>query len=206
MIKLVIVSDTHGLTPALPDGDILIHCGDLTPFGTLRQLALFINWFGSQPHPYKICIAGNHDFILQETNCKYMFDHRNIIYLEDQLALVKGLRIYGSPWTPTYRQWAFMKDRGLPIANMWANIPDNLDILITHGPPMGIMDYSIYSHKSVGCNDLYLKVKQARPRLHCFGHIHSGHGIKVEDGITFINAAVVSERYELTYDPMEVDV
>jgi len=206
MTKLVIISDTHGIERKLPDGDILIHCGDFTSNGTFHQLKQFIQWFRSQPHQYKICVAGNHDIIVQETECKYLFSDSDIIYLEDQLAIVKGLRIYGSPWTPTFFDWAFMKDRGEPIRAMWNLIPENLDVLITHGPPMGVLDVSIYSNTHVGCADLLTRVLEVKPRLHIFGHIHYGYGQIERDGIKFINACQLNEQYQPVNKPVEVEL
>lgn len=204
MTKLVIISDTHGLTPKLPDGDILIHCGDLTNFGTFTQMSNSIQWLKNQSHEYKICIAGNHDFILQQSDCSDLFADSGIHYLEDKLVEIKGLNIYGSPWTPTFMDWAFMKDRGEPIRQMWDKIPNNLDVLITHGPPWGILDLSIYTNKSVGCVDLLSKVLKVKPKIHCFGHIHYCYGIKERKHTKFINAAQLNEKYKIANKPIEI--
>jgi Icc-related predicted phosphoesterase len=118
----------------------------------------------------------------------------NIIYLENDLVEIEGLKIYGSPYTPQYGKWAFMRERGDEIARIWDKIPDGLDILITHGPPKGIMDIG-RGKVSAGCYDLLKKVVEVKPTYHLFGHMHMCQGIEKHYGITFINSAMVDDDY-----------
>lgn len=200
-MKLVIISDTHGHRPGLPDGDVLIHCGDFSTFGTTSELAKFNKWFSSQPHKHKIIVPGNHDGAVMALG--YILTESGNILLIDNMVTIDGVSFYGSPWTPTFMNWYFMKDRGPAIAERWARIPDNLDVLITHGPPMGVLDWSIYSKEHVGCADLLRRVLEIKPKIHCFGHIHAEYGEFTNFGTTFINAAQVSESYKLINNPVE---
>jgi hypothetical protein len=111
--------------------------------------------------------------------------------LEDESAIVAGVKIYGSPWQPYFGGWAFNLRRGEPLAAMWAKIPDNTDILVTHSPPEGILDRNRWG-EPCGCRDLLARVREVQPRLHIFGHIHEAAGQSHDAGTTFVNAAVPS--------------
>ena len=203
-MKLVIISDTHGHKPGLPDGDVLIHCGDFSSTGNIKDLVNFNNWFSNQPHKYKIIVPGNHDGALGSMG-HLLIDSGNILLL-DNMVTINGISFYGSPWTPTFQNWFFMKDRGAPIAERWSRIPDKVDVLITHGPPKTILDWSIYSKDNVGCADLLHRVLEVKPKIHCFGHIHNGYGETELFGTTFINAAQCGENYKLTNNPVEKEL
>jgi Icc-related predicted phosphoesterase len=203
-MRITIISDTHGFYPTLQGGDILIHCGDAFNRNNHSELVKFIDWFSSQNYNTKIYIAGNHDGLLFSTFSKNLIIENNIVYLEDNLVKINGLRIYGSPWTPAFMNWYFMKDRGKDIAEVWFNIPENLDILVTHGPPMGILDWSIYSNGHVGCADLLERVLAVKPKIHCFGHIHACYGKFQDLNTLFINAALLNEQYQLVNDPIDI--
>jgi Icc-related predicted phosphoesterase len=114
----------------------------------------------------------------------------NCTYLIDDMVTVEGLNIYGSPWQPTFFDWAFNLDRGAPLKEKWDLIPSTgVDILVTHGPPMGILD-KVYDGERVGCEELAKAVKERiKPRLHVFGHIHEEAGRLDQDGIIYVNAA-----------------
>lgn len=205
-VRVCFFSDNHGdFSLDVPDADILICCGDSTFSGTGWDLDKFTHWYSSLPHKEKIFIAGNHDFCLESYLCKKLIP-KELIYLENELYISKaGLRIYGSPNTPRFGYWAFMKERGDDIAYTWKKIPKNLDILITHGPAYGILDKTP-SGVNAGCYDLLLEIKKKIPRYHSFGHIHHGYGIKKTKKTTFINCSVYSEEYELENKPVVVDI
>ena len=185
-VTVVCISDTHNCQPELPDGDILIHAGDLTHSGSLREVQDTIHWLNKQPHKYKIVIAGNHDLILDESYARdraigKKADIRwgNVIYLQDSSVTVRcshdrELKIYGSPFSPRHGNWAFQYPRS---RNIWAEypIPADTDILVTHGPPQGHLDLDVF-----GCKFLLeaLWMLEKRPRLHVFGHVHEGHGVE----------------------------
>jgi predicted phosphohydrolase len=186
---LVAMADTHGYHKKLkvPDGDILIHAGDLTEMGTLEQLTEVRDWLLSLPHAHKVVIAGNHDFGLQDDaeRCRALFGPP-LIYLEDQLATVAGLRIWGSPWQPWFHSWAFNLPRGPEIAAKWALIPTGVDVLVTHGPPAGYGDLCFHGER-VGCEDLLRELDRVKPRLHLFGHIHEDKGTWQLGPTTIVN-------------------
>ena len=195
-MRLVFLADTHGFNEkiAVPDGDILIHCGDATNEGTLPEVNCFANWFGGLPHKHKIFVAGNHDWLFQRQPyiAKQICKDYGIMYLEDQGTTVEGLRIYGTPWTPNFMEWAFMLDEEEDLEDKFQHIPGGLDVLITHGPPYGILDEVRGDFKVRNCGSRALKdvVLKQKPRVHAFGHIHLGYGQKQTADTHFINAAV----------------
>ena len=194
-MRIVCVSDTHGWhrDVAVPDGDLLVHAGDITRKGELDTVADFDRWLGGLPHPHKVVVCGNHDFAFQEQPHAARSLITNAVYLEDSAVTVAGLTVYGSPWQPWFGGWAFNLERGPALAAVWAKIPDDTDILITHGPPAGILDRTTRG-EPVGCRDLFDRVMAVRPRLHVFGHIHEAAGRADVDGMTFVNASCFEGR------------
>jgi len=191
-VIVVAISDTHGYHRELtqiPEGDLLIHAGDLTLSGRLAEVDDFDRWLGTLPHPHKVVIAGNHDWCFEQEPSEARARIRNAVYLEDEGVELAGLRIHGSPWQPWFLDWAFNLHRGSRIAARWAMIPEKTDILVTHGPPHGIGDLTFSGHH-VGCEDLLDRIRQIRPRLHVFGHIHEAAGVWEVDGTVFVNASV----------------
>ncbi|KPQ28552.1 MAG: putative phosphoesterase [Marinobacter excellens HL-55] len=134
-MKLVCISDTHSMhrrIQVIPDGDVLVHAGDSLGQGTLDNIEELNDWLGTLPHRYKIVIAGNHDWAFQETPELAQQALTNAIHLEDSGIEIEGVRFWGSPWTPTFMDWAFMLDRGEPLQRKWQLIPDNVDVLVTY--------------------------------------------------------------------------
>jgi predicted phosphohydrolase len=125
--------------PAIPEGDILIHAGDLTRMGSLAELSSMTAFFLSLPHAHKIVIAGNHDLCFEREKESARKLLPGVTYLQDRLTEVMGLRIYGSPWQPRFGDLAFNLDRGAPLKEVWSKIPERTDILITHGPPLSFL-------------------------------------------------------------------
>lgn len=180
---MICISDTHNNQPKLPDGDVLIHAGDLSQSGSLKELQEQLSWLRSQMHPVKVVVAGNHDLLLDQNQDgnggrtaseRQQLDWGDIIYLQDSLTTVKcangrSLRIYGSPYSPRHGNWAFQYPRD---ANIWKDrIPEKIDVLITHGPPKAHLDLL-----NLGCQHLLEELWRIRPMLHVFGHVHEGHG------------------------------
>lgn len=206
--RIVCISDTHGghFRVDIPNGDILIHAGDVSLNGTAQQIQCFLDWFSMLPHKHKVFIAGNHDWLAERNNELFRsMIPENVIYLEDSGCEIEGLKFWGSPASPTFYDWAFNYDRGREISKVWSLIPDDVDVLITHGPPEGILDH--VRGRRVGCADLEQRIRQLRNlKLHVFGHIHEGHGEVDCNGVTYINASVLDEMYRVMYDPIVIEL
>lgn len=205
-MRIVMISDTHGLhrRVRIPDGDLLLHAGDLTNHGELDQVADFNDWLGTLPHRHKFVIAGNHDFCFEESDGAARL-LTNATYLLDSGVTVEGLRIWGSPWQPWFFDWAFNLQRGPEIRAKWKLVPDATDILITHGPPRGFGDRTD-SGEDAGCADLLAEIRERiRPRLHVFGHIHEGYGQWNDGETTFVNASTCNLDYDPVQPPIVID-
>ena len=208
MPRIVCLSDTHNCNEEIdvPDGDLLIHSGDATISGTTLEVQRFIDWYSSLPHRSKILIAGNHDWAFQlQPEAAVAAIPENVIYLRDSSTEIDGLKIYGSPWQPRFFDWAFNLDRGPEMAEKWKLIPDDTDILITHGPPNGILDRTP-AGDNAGCEELRKRVEKIRPKLHVFGHIHMGYGRTHRFGVTFVNACICDEAYRPSNPPIVIDL
>jgi hypothetical protein len=151
-----------------------------------------------------VVIAGNHDFAFERTPEARTWISR-ATYLQDEEVTVAGLRIWGSPWQPRFFDWAFNLDRGEPLRQVWSQIPAGIDVLVTHGPPRGILDRTARG-EPVGCDDLLAAVGRVRPRLHVFGHIHEAYGKVARDGVTFVNASSCDLGYAPVQAPIVVDL
>jgi Icc-related predicted phosphoesterase len=202
-LKCVAIADTHGIYREIeiPDGDVLIHAGDITKRGKLSELTDFNDWLGEQPHKHKIIIAGNHDWCFERQKEASIKIITNAVYLEDQSIEVEGYKFYGSPWQPWFLSWAFNLQRGQEIQKKWDLISNDIDVLITHGPAFGILDINI-NGENTGCENLLRKIEELKPKVHVCGHIHEGYGQIVSHGIKFINASVNNERYRPTNNPI----
>ena len=204
-MKIVCISDTHLRAVEVPDGDVLVHAGDFTMGGTLPEVHSFCKWLGQLPHPHKVVIAGNHDWLFQRRPDLARPLLSNVIYLEDALAEVAGLRIWGSPWQPRFGDWAFNLDRGPALRAKWDLVPDGIDILVTHGPPALMCDLTA-GRVHVGCEDLRIAVEERKPRLHVFGHIHEGYGVVETPDTVFVNASICDKNYFPTNMPVVVEL
>lgn len=211
-MKLVLISDTHTMHEdlVLPQGDILIHAGDFTGRGQPHEVESFFKWLEEQSKNFKhiIFIAGNHDKSFEYKGTWVVNSikslPKNVHYLEDSEIVIDGIKFYGSPWQPEFFNWAFNLPRGKELEEKWNMIPHDTDVLITHGPPMYMLDYTVRDMWNVGCLNLYNRVIQVKPKLHVFGHIHEGYGIKEHEDITFVNASSVTYRYDLKNKPIEI--
>jgi len=242
-VRVVMISDTHGKhreIRRIPAGDVLIHAGDITASGELKQLRDFEKWMGTLPHPHKVVIAGNHDKTLDKAWAareeqsadkssagigssgygmfkekkkgrsrmdiyrdaqRLMRSSPHFHYLEGEALCVAGLTIYGSPFTPRPAKvdwWGFGEDRGHGMQKCWAELRQQgpLDILVSHGPPLGYGDLHMDGHTRIGCTDLLLEVMECTPppRYHVFGHVHEGHGVTTNGSTIFINASTCTHH------------
>ena len=186
-MKILHISDTHGCHRRLHDllqADIVVHSGDFTMNGSEQEALDFMNWFCDLPHPHKIFICGNHDECLYGATIDGL--DGNVHYLCNSGVEIEGLKFYGIPM--------FMSDCVTDRqARHYANIPDDTDILITHTPPFGILDFDDNIH--YGSEELLNCITVVQPRLHLFGHIHSQYGKTILNGITFSNGAIMNADY-----------
>ena len=188
-MKIGYISDTHTFHKMLSgfdNIDLLIHAGDFGLRGTEVEFVNFINWFNDIDVKNKIFIAGNHDFYLEKTPSRIIRERLsdNTFYLNDDGITIEGINIWGSPVQPWFRDWAFNRQRGEDIKRHWDLIPNNTDILITHGPPFGILDRTDDGMR-VGCEELLNCVQKIKPKFHVFGHIHESYGMKDNESTGF---------------------
>ncbi len=222
------VADLHGFFPELPGGDLLIIAGDLTAKDELVQYLQFNKWLSQQKYRRKIVVAGNHDNYCElgmpiellpgENKKNIPISADKAIYLEDSGCTFEALKIWGSPWTKTFEGMnpnckAFTCDTEEELEEKWKLIPDDIDILITHSPPLGKLD-KIKIDKdmfiSIGSRSLETALIQ-RPSivLHVFGHIHEGYGKQSphrfsEQIRTFVNCSHVNEHYQPVNKPVRM--
>jgi Icc-related predicted phosphoesterase len=200
-LRLVLLSDTHQLhrEVEVPDGDILIHAGDFTFFSkSLKAILDFNLWLGELPHR-SVVVPGNHEFFLESDPSRRSLISNATVLINEGIE-IQGLRIWGSPVTPLYGS-AFGLSSVEDRRRLYAQIPEDTDILITHGPPYGILDSSPDSGMHSGCRELFDAVMRVRPKLHVFGHVHGAHGIFVTDHTTFVNACLHGVDFGLDRSP-----
>ena len=197
-LKICVISDTHNFHGVLklPLADVLIHCGDATMGGKPSELFPFIEWMGRQPHAVKLFVPGNHDFDVEKNTALYkrVCAEHGVQLLIDEAFVHGGIKFYGSPWVPNLQRWAFYGNSA-KLTHQFAQIPDDTDVLITHGPPQGIhdeipgmlmpssrlLDDEISNAAGdglhVGSSALLARTRELpNLKLHCYGHIHEGYG------------------------------
>ncbi len=186
-MKILHLSDTHGChrrLKDLPEADVVVHSGDFCMVGSEQEAIDFLNCFCDLPYAHKIFICGNHDDCLYGANIDGLDE--NVHYLCNSGVTIDGMKFYGVPM--------FMGDCITDRQNRnYANIPDDVDVLITHTPPYGVLDFD--DEINYGSEELLQRVSEINPRLHLFGHIHRQHGL-TDNGITrFSNGAIMNEDY-----------
>ena len=202
-MKIAAFSDCHWLYKQIkefPKADILIFAGDWCGSGeSLYETYKFTNWFRELPYEYKVAIPWNHDIFCEnnESYCKVLFKEAGATLLVDEMIELKGLKIYGTPWCPEFNNWAYMKEEK-DLKLIFKQIPENLDILITHTPPKTICDPNGY-----GSEVLFKKIKKIKPKIHIFGHAHEGYGFTKTINTKFYNVSVCSDsdkEHNYTYE------
>jgi len=210
-MKLCIISDTHmqhkhiGINKY--EADVLIHCGDISGRGSVGAITEFLSWFKElDQFKHKIFIAGNHDWLFEKNNSlarELVPD--NVIYLEDEEVIIDGVKFYGTPVQKIFCNWAFNRTED-KMNEHWKAIPDDIDVLITHSPPYLILD-NVPRSGGQGSPSLYKEVvERIKPKIHCFGHIHEGYGMKVIEDTKFINASNLDGSYHAVNDPFIVEI
>ena len=206
-MRIAFISDTHcgHEEVIIPKCDLVIHCGDATYMGREDEIIGFNEWIGTLKTPF-VFISGNHDWLFQTNRKRAEQLLYNAIYLEDSSVTIKGIEIYGSPYTPEFCSWAFNLSRfGTELFNKWNSIPEDTDILVTHGPPLRILD-EIPLRGHLGCYDLAERLKHISPKIHGFGHIHGAYGKKKIRKTTFINCSIMDEQYNITNKPILINI
>jgi Icc-related predicted phosphoesterase len=202
-MKIVCIADTHNREDDLiiPDGDIIIHAGDLTEGGTKREVTQFINWFSSLPHSHKIFIAGNHDYYLEdidkETFAKSL--PKGVHYLHNTALSLGNIKFWGTPQVPSLTRWAFKE----PF--YWNDIPKDTDILISHVPPYEILDLHDRNFH-LGDKVLAKRVDKLSLSYHIFGHVHDAYGLTRIKNTIFVNASSVDSTGRYFNPPIILDV
>ena len=178
-MRFIAISDTHGCHEQLdlPKGDVLLHAGDICNKGNRTHVKDFIEWFASLDFEHKIFIAGNHDIDLSKSESLIpKFLPKEIFFLNGETHQVGKHKIWGSP------------TEELGLTPFWNSIPEQVDILMTHRPPFGILDRAPDGLPK-GLKELNGKIKLFRPKVHLFGHIHYSYGIREGRKTKFINAS-----------------
>ena len=208
-MKIVAISDTHGKHRSLelPQGDMIIHAGDVSNRGEKSEVLDFLDWYKNLDFQYKIFIAGNHDFYFEKEKDSEIEKviPSNVIYLNDSGTTIEGIKIWGSPVQPWFFDFAFNRERGEEIAKHWALIPEDTNILVTHGPAFELLDKT-FKGKAVGCADLLEQIKKIKPQFHLAGHIHEAYGQVVKDGTHFINASILNLNYQVANEPVVFEI
>ncbi len=203
-MQLVCLSDTHGRHRAaqVPDGDVLIHVGDISN-GSMEEVRDFLAWFAQQPHPHKIFLAGNMDYPLSRQKEEVL----NLLapemhYLENDSLELGGKLFWGSPFVPQF-VGVFNLPRGEPLRRIWANIPDEVDILLTHTPPYGTLDRTSRGSR-VGCEALAARLEDLSPAVHLFGHVHESYGMLETNGTIYANVSFLAGGYRGYNEPVVI--
>lgn len=212
-LLLTFISDTHTKHNQIPKedlgrGDIIFHSGDFTYRGLAEEVESFLEWFASLDYTYKIFIAGNHElgfekkkFIVPER-----YQEKGVTYLQDELVIRKGLKIYGSPWQPEFGGWEFNLPRGgQELEQKWDSIPEGIDVLLTHSPVYSYLDLN-REGMHCGCELLYERVNKINPWIHAWGHLHEAYGQKSLESRELINASILNREYEVQNLPIRLEI
>lgn len=202
-MKIIAISDTHNkhkTLGTLPECDLLIHAGDATGQGRESEIKNFAQWFHKQPAKHKIFVPGNHEKEFENNlpaSLLWFTEHcPGAHVLINESITINGLKIYGSPVTPYFLNWAW-NEHITGLQKAWATIPTNTDILITHGPAYGILDTTFPGNKSLGCLVLLKEIQErVLPKIHICGHIHGGYGKATVKATTHYNVSICNEMYQ----------
>ena len=197
-MKILHLSDTHGCHHRLrdlPDADIVVHSGDFCMVGTEQEAIDFLNWFCDLPYRHKIFICGNHDDCLYGAKVDGL--DPNVHYLCNSVIEIDGLKFYGVP--------LFMGDCVTDRQSRnYARVPDDTDILITHSPVYGILDFD--DNINYGSEELLHRMSALNLKALLFGHIHAQHGLIKQSGIIFSNGAIMNSTYDSLNAPNIIEI
>lgn len=214
-MKIVALSDTHDnhRQIKIPDCDVLVVAGDFTCHRNpvLANYVDFNDWLRIQPAKRKIVVAGNHDTLFELDNNFARSILTEAIYLQDSGVVIDGVNFWGSPWTPFFANWAFMKPDEV-LEEYWAKIPDETNVLITHGPAYQILDTTFEYGKTpegkhAGSFSLLERIKELTAlKAHIFGHIHESFGKETSALESFYNVAQTNVRNEIVNEPVIIEI
>lgn len=202
---MVAISDVHGKWKKLkiPSCDLLISAGDYSFQGEPHMVRDFHAWLNEQDAGHIISVQGNH-----ETWVEKNWDQAKAIALEacpavhfidEGLIEIEGKKIWCSAVTPWFYDWAWNVQRGPDIKRHWDKIPNDVNMIVTHGPAYGILDVVPAADGSprgrVGCQDLLDAIRRIKPDIHICGHIHHSYGQEHIDGTSFYNVSICDEMY-----------
>ena len=183
-MKILQISDTHNqhrLLTNLPAADVIVHCGDFTDNGTEKEVLDFLNWYIDLPYKYKIFVTGNHDLCLWDAkDIEDLPD--NVFFLQDRGVTIERVKFFG-----------------IAYDHLDSLIPEGTDVVVTHEPPVMILDESAGIHW--GNAPLFRRIMEVKPRYHLFGHAHEGYGTLKQNGIVFSNAALLNDHYKMCHQP-----
>lgn len=217
-MKLVMLSDTHAKWKKLviPECDVLISAGDYSFRGERHLVKNFHEWLNKQPAKHIISVQGNHEVEVEKDfqNAKQLALSvcPRVQFIDEGEVVIDGVKFYGSAITPWFYDWAWNRWRGPDIKKHWDRIPDDTQVLITHGPPAGFLDIVYHADgmtpkERVGCMDLADRIKELKQlKLHVFGHIHGSTGETHFNGVTYINASICDEMYKPTNPVREFEL
>lgn len=207
-MRIVVFSDTHGDHEhiTVPKGDVLIFAGD-AEFRRFIDVVMFNDWLNTLPHKNKYIICGNHDFYGENYYYGMVASFTNAQYMENEgTILPNGMKMWASPYTNTFMDWAFMAD-DKQMQKYCDLIPDDVEVLVTHGPPYGILDIGRPKYGHVGSKQLAKRIPELKKlKYHIFGHIHGSAGLLEKDGITYVNCSVKNEDYDIVHKPIVLKV
>eukprot|EP00466_Bigelowiella_natans_P013018 jgi/Bigna1/53476/estExt_Genewise1Plus.C_200036 len=228
-VRFVCISDTHNDHKRIkvPDGDVLLHAGDFTKFGTEKEIFEFNRWLGTLPHRHKIVVSGNHDLTMdtgfydrewrkwhdeKQDSVKAKAFLTNCRYLENEGIEIDGVRVFATPNMPkdSGRLWAWNRSSH-HLSEFWEKklVPQmgKVDVLLTHSPPRGVLDRCWSGHR-VGSRPLLAGLRRLKPKFCVFGHIHEDYGVKVEEvsGTVCINAASCTMLGAARHEPIVFDI
>ena len=208
-MRIVAISDTHTKHRDLnlPKGDVLIFAGD-GEFRNSLELFGFDEWLSGLKYKCIIAIAGNHDFYCERFPNEVRNYLTKAVYLKDEpYVLPNGMTLWGTPMTPTFLNWAFMESEENLDRYHWSKIPENTDILLSHGPAYGHLDVAYPKQKgNLGSKTLAKRIETLKIPYVISGHIHGGYGVERTKNTTYINCSVLDEDYNLMNKPIVIDV
>jgi Icc-related predicted phosphoesterase len=242
-VSIILISDIHNYQHllTLPKGDLLLIAGDMTNMGKRKELERFSTFLSSVKPNFEmiVVVAGNHEVSMDtdffnKVGKKYFYgnsidpkrarayfiDNPDVVYLEDSGVEYKGIKIWGTPWVNPCGNWAFCLNQPGMDKQLFGQIPEDTDILISHSPPYGILDVvPMYSYQvdpqtnkmvrkmqnqHTGNKELMKRVHKIKPKLHVFGHIHECSGAEIHGDTLFVNAAILNHRHKPENLPKKV--